>query len=268
MAWMEGTRGRRRNVILDPPAGRARCKKLYASCSFTWRVCLAVCENLLHLFIHSDCNSKLHSISCFPLPLFTIFTSAIHILWRGSLLDDSCMDTGFSQKQLDRSQSLTKIAAKRALDKYGWKPRKIGLMFLHYSTLKMTIWQNFHKTMCMRACYFVVNFPWAKLECINFTNLHSAELLPSFCKQIRTKFASAMVPLNGRVSTQNYRTSLTKVVPILHFRLHFTFHRSRLKAFKSFLMTSFVCLFSVFSFTRKNRNEISSKQELFSDLFW
>ena len=30
-------------------------------------------------------------------PLFTPFTIAIHILWCGSLLDDSCTDTSFSQ---------------------------------------------------------------------------------------------------------------------------------------------------------------------------
>lgn len=67
--------------------------------------------------------------------------------------------------------------------------------------------------------------------------------------------------------TRENRMSLTEVVPILHFLLHFTFHRFDAEAFKSFLMTSFVCLFS-FLPGRDRVDEITCKHnETFSGPF-
>lgn len=61
--------------------------------------------------------------------------------------------------------------------------------------------------------------------------------------------------------------SLTVVVPILHFRFHCTTRRSALKAFKSFLMTSFVCSFYAFLIDGKSADEITHKHEGFSIIF-
>lgn len=58
-------------------------------------VYLVVRENLLHLFIHCDCNAKLHSVLVLSSESESAIvyncTNAIHILWCASLLDDSCL---------------------------------------------------------------------------------------------------------------------------------------------------------------------------------
>lgn len=58
-----------RNVILHPPGGLPSWATFHNSCERRKKVCsrslcvyLVVRENLLHLFIHCDCNAKLHFI--------------------------------------------------------------------------------------------------------------------------------------------------------------------------------------------------------------
>lgn len=84
-----------KNVILLPPAGlqSANTKKIRARvpCVSTWWLVKIYCIYLFIVIVIWNCVA----FSCFPAshkaPLFIIFATAIHILWRGSLLDDSCL---------------------------------------------------------------------------------------------------------------------------------------------------------------------------------
>jgi hypothetical protein len=65
---------------LEPPAATKKSVLRF------FGVYLAVGEiYYIYLFI----QIAFHFVCC-TVPLFTLSTSAIHILWRGSLLDDSC----------------------------------------------------------------------------------------------------------------------------------------------------------------------------------
>lgn len=97
-------------------------------------------ENLLHLFIHCDCNSELHSISMFSSAsegaIVRNSTFAIHILWCGSLLDDSCLSGHRFIVAIGWGGGMIKEISGPGLDKHGWKPQNA------FSCTKTTIWQE------------------------------------------------------------------------------------------------------------------------------
>lgn len=132
-------------------------------------VYLVVRENLLHLFIHCDCNLVLHCIFLFSSPTQSAivynFTFEIHISWRGSLLDDSCF-SGHRFTVAIGWQALIKRIKLQALDKYGRGLRQLYFSLRH---IKWQFYENLARSVLVRVWCFAVSWPWLQFECINFS---------------------------------------------------------------------------------------------------
>lgn len=100
-----------------------------------------------------------------------------------------------------------------ALDKYGWKPHKTGLMHIRSTH---TVNDNRARRFCVCVCARIL---WELFRRLNASAwIWQIYTRLSFCKQIRAKFPSVIVPMSKHSEKKFYRMSLTVVVPILHFR--------------------------------------------------
>lgn len=146
-------------------------------CSRSFSVYLAQRGNLLHIYLFIAIVIQ----NCIPFPrsiqsaIVYNCTNAVHILWCGSLLDDSCSMRRCFTVVVEENAFL--CSNRINTDE---KPRKVGYAFSLFRRhhWKMTIRQN----VCVCS---VANLPWLEFECMNFANLQSVELLQTNQTQTR-----------------------------------------------------------------------------------